>query len=157
MVESKKHELKDANEKKRVKRRRNYDEHDKEVTAEDSKAKSSGKKDVKDTEDSSDESEDDEKLDLMLNKEDEDDDDLAEIDSTNIITGGRRTRGKVIDYKKTAEKLDKEAGKEALPEEDTEDGEIPAKTSPEGQNGNENGDEDEDEDEDDGDFKEPEK
>ncbi|CEP62935.1 Chz1p LALA0_S06e07294g [Lachancea lanzarotensis] len=145
MVESKKHELKDPSKKPRVKRRRNYDEHDKEVTAEDSKPKASGKKDVKDS-DESDESEDDEKLDQLLSKEDEDDDDLTEIDSTNIITGGRRTRGKVIDYKKTAEVLDKEAGKTSLPE-DSEDGETSASKAPE---------EDEDED-DDGDFKEPEK
>lgn len=30
--------------------------------------------------------------------EEEDDDDLAEIDSNNIIQGGRRTRGKQIDF-----------------------------------------------------------
>ena len=30
--------------------------------------------------------------------DDEDDDDLAEIDTSNIISGGRRTRGKQIDF-----------------------------------------------------------
>ncbi|CAI5133468.1 BEM_HP_G0073270.mRNA.1.CDS.1 [Saccharomyces cerevisiae] len=51
---------------------------------------------------------DDAKLDaLMGNEGEEEEDDLAEIDTSNIITSGRRTRGKVIDYKKTAEELDK--------------------------------------------------
>ncbi|SCU95357.1 LADA_0G15170g1_1 [Lachancea dasiensis] len=143
MTESTKRELKDAGDKKRVKRRRNYDDHDKEVAAEDSKVKSSGQNGGKN--DSESESEDDEKLDMLLNKEDEDEDDLAEIDSSNIITGGRRTRGKMIDYKKTAEVLDKEAGKSA---EDASGKEEAAAA--------EGGDEDADEDAEDVDFKEPE-
>ena len=50
-------------------------------------------------------------------KEDEEDDDLAEIDTANIITGGRRTRGRVIDYKKTAKAL----GNDGLGKDDGED------------------------------------
>ncbi|SCV04593.1 LAME_0H19658g1_1 [Lachancea meyersii CBS 8951] len=145
MVGSKKHELKEAGDKKRVKRRRNYDDHDKEVSAEDSKAKTNKKKDGTSNNDSDDsESEDDEKLDLMLNKEDEDEDDLAEIDSSNIITGGRRTRGKVIDYKKTAEALDKESGRSVL------SGDSESEMAAKEQTG-------EEEDAEDADFPEPEK
>ncbi|SCU88327.1 LANO_0D01772g1_1 [Lachancea nothofagi CBS 11611] len=141
MTDSKKHELKDQSEKKRVKRRRNYDDYDKEVAAEDSKVKTSGKKDGKSEDES--ESEDDEKLDMMLNKEEEEDDDLAEIDSTNIIQGGRRTRGKVIDYKKTAEALDKEAGKTESSGEEAKEAESAVQ--------------DQEEDAEDADFGEPEK
>ncbi|CAR24682.1 Histone H2A.Z-specific chaperone CHZ1 [Lachancea thermotolerans] len=146
MAETKKHELKDQPDKKRVKRRRNYDDYDKEVAAEDSKAK----KENKGTGDngSESESEDDEKLDMMLNKEDEEEDDLAEIDSSNIIQGGRRTRGKVIDYKKTAEALDKESGKASEePKEELAQKDVAKKSETA----------EEDEDAEDADFKEPEK
>lgn len=150
MAESKKHELTEQSEKKRVKRRRNYDDYDKEVAAADSKTKQAGKTGGDGESDS--ESEDDEKLDLLLNKEDEEEDDLAEIDSSNIIQGGRRTRGKVIDYKKTAEALDKEAGKEV------KDTEGSSKSDTESAKVSEDAETNEDaEDADDADFKEPEK
>lgn len=49
-------------------------------------------------------------------------DDLLEIDQSNIISSGRRTRGKVIDFAKAAEKLDQEQG--VLNEEDEDDEEV---------------------------------
>jgi Histone chaperone domain CHZ len=48
--------------------------------------------------------------------EEDDDDDMAEIDTSNIITSGRRTRGKTIDFAKAAQEED-------APEEDEEDDE----------------------------------
>lgn len=90
-------------------RRRNYDDYDAEVAKEETKAnndstKNEGKAAVEESESDM----DDAKLDaLMGNEGEEEEDDLAEIDTSNIITTGRRTRGKVIDYKKTAEELDK--------------------------------------------------
>lgn len=71
-----------------------------------------------------DDEDDDDVNDELLDLED-DDDDLAEIDTANIIAGGRRTRGKVIDFTKAAEKL-KEEGK--IEEEEGEDGEYAEKT-----------------------------
>lgn len=54
---------------------------------------------------------------------DDEEEDLLEIDEANIITTGRRTRGKVIDFKKAAEEI---------PEDDEEDdGEFEAKEEPE--------------------------
>lgn len=54
---------------------------------------------------------------------DDEEEDLLEIDEANIITTGRRTRGKVIDFKKAAEEI---------PEDDEEeDGEFEAKDEPE--------------------------
>ncbi|PWY78421.1 hypothetical protein BO94DRAFT_176891 [Aspergillus sclerotioniger CBS 115572] len=50
--------------------------------------------------DESDESEGEEMLD-----EDEDNDNLEPISADNIISGGRRTRGKNIDFQEAAEKL----------------------------------------------------
>lgn len=44
---------------------------------------------------------------------------MLEIDESNIITTGRRTRGKVIDFTKAAEELDKERG--VVAEEDEEE------------------------------------
>lgn len=38
----------------------------------------------------------------LIRTTEEEDDDLAEIDSKNIITTGRRTRGKQIDFAKAA-------------------------------------------------------
>ncbi|CUS24176.1 LAQU0S14e01926g1_1 [Lachancea quebecensis] len=146
MADTKKHELKDQADKKRVKRRRNYDDYDKEVAAEDSKAKKENKGTGNDGSES--ESEDDEKLDMLLNKEEEEEDDLAEIDSSNIIQGGRRTRGKVIDYKKTAEALDKESGKTT---------EEPKEQPAQKETAKESEAPEEDEDAEDADFKEPEK
>ncbi|KAJ5984366.1 hypothetical protein N7481_006465 [Penicillium waksmanii] len=60
-------------------------------------------KDVQDqiAEDSSDEESDQEP---EMADEDEDDNNLEPISSENIISGGRRTRGKVIDYAAEAEK-----------------------------------------------------
>ncbi|KAH3679667.1 hypothetical protein WICMUC_000807 [Wickerhamomyces mucosus] len=102
--ESSKREAPVASEKKdkTKRRRRQYDD----VPTE---------KDEKDEEDEDEEDEeDDAKLDAKLEEDDdeeEEDDDLAEIDASNIITTGRRTRGKVVDFKQAAEKLDQE-GKE---------------------------------------------
>lgn len=60
-------------------------------------------KDVQDqiAEDSSDEESDQEP---EMIDEDEDDNNLEPISSENIIQGGRRTRGKIIDYAAEAEK-----------------------------------------------------
>ena len=46
---------------------------------------------------------------------------MLEIDESNIITTGRRTRGKVIDFTKAAEELDKERGVVAEEEEEEEE------------------------------------
>lgn len=90
-------------------RRRNYDDYDAEVAKEETKTKGgSEKSEGKTAAEDSESDMDDAKLDaLMGNEVEEEEDDLAEIDTSNIITSGRRTRGKVIDYKKTAEELDK--------------------------------------------------
>lgn len=73
-------------------------------------------------EDEEDEDDDgDEINDELADLDDEDDDDLAEIDPANIIPSGRRTRGKVIDFTKAAEKL-KEEGK--IEDDEGEDGEY---------------------------------
>mgnify|MGYP003365416857 CR=1 FL=1 len=117
---------------KKRRRRRNYDDYDNEVAQEEKTLKENkktklasgitgegadGSKKVSDIqkkssngdENASDSDVDDEKLDrLMGNELDEEDDDLNEIDTSNIITGGRRTRGKIIDYKKAAKELDSE-------------------------------------------------
>lgn len=74
-------------------------------------------------EEEEDEEEDDDKLDANFEDDGEDEDDLAEIDTTNIITTGRRTRGKVIDYTKTAEKLQAE-GKVGEEEDEEDDGDF---------------------------------
>lgn len=76
---------------KKKKRRRNYDDV---PPAEDEK--------------SSEEEEEDDVDDDKLVVEDDEEDDLQEIDTENIITTGRRTRGKVVDYAKVAEELQKE-------------------------------------------------
>ncbi|CAI4964880.1 CRE_HP_G0097040.mRNA.1.CDS.1 [Saccharomyces cerevisiae] len=90
-------------------RRRNYDDYDAEVAKEETKAKNGlTKSENNGTVEDSESDMDDAELDaLMGNEGEEEEDDLAEIDTSNIITSGRRTRGKVIDYKKTAEELDK--------------------------------------------------
>lgn len=57
----------------------------------------------------------------MLPTEDDDNDgNLDPIDQSNILQGGRRTRGKVIDYSEAAEKS-KEAGDEMDDSDDDED------------------------------------
>lgn len=53
---------------------------------------------------------------------DDEEEDLLEIDESNIISGGRRTRGKVIDFKKAAEEIPDE--------EEEDDGEFEAKDEP---------------------------
>ena len=90
-------------------RRRNYDDYDAEVAKEEIKANNdSTKTENKGAVEDSESDMDDAKLDALIGNEgEEEEDDLAEIDTSNIITSGRRTRGKVIDYKKTAEELDK--------------------------------------------------
>lgn len=69
----------------------------------------------------SDDSDDDKDVDdekLIVEDGEEVEDDLAEIDVGNIITQGRRTRGKVIDYSKVEEELKKEGGEEDEDEDD---------------------------------------
>ncbi|KAG0669553.1 Histone H2A.Z-specific chaperone [Maudiozyma exigua] len=139
---------------KKRRRRRNYDDYDNEVAQEEKTLKESKKtklasgetikgtdttkntsesqeKALNGDENGSDSDVDDEKLDrLMGNELDEEEDDLNEIDTSNIITGGRRTRGKIIDYKKAAKELDSEekgadaskaADAKGLDDEDDED------------------------------------
>lgn len=53
--------------------------------------------------------------------EEADDDNMEEIDESNIITGGRRTRGKNIDFAKAAQEL----GDDEEDEEDDDDFEEP--------------------------------
>ncbi|SMN20429.1 similar to Saccharomyces cerevisiae YER030W CHZ1 Histone chaperone for Htz1p/H2A-H2B dimer [Maudiozyma saulgeensis] len=111
---------------KKKRRRRNYDDYDNEVAQEEKDLKQQKKNQTsieskvgdvssktgsiaqkKNADDDSDSDVDDEKLDrLMGNELEEEEDDLTEIDTTNIITSGRRTRGKIIDYKKAARELD---------------------------------------------------
>lgn len=101
---------------RRKRRRRNYDDYDAEVNKEEQELKKHRKELISSgvtkigagDSDIDDEDIDDAKLDQLLATELNDDveDDLAEIDTSNIITGGRRTRGKIIDYKKTAKELD---------------------------------------------------
>lgn len=54
------------------------------------------------------------------NDEEDEEEDLLEIDESNIITSGRRTRGKVIDFKKAAEEIE-------IAEDDEDDGEFEAR------------------------------
>jgi hypothetical protein len=42
-------------------------------------------------------------MELTVIADDEEEDEMAEIDMDNIVNGGRRTRGKVIDFAKAAE------------------------------------------------------
>ena len=142
---------KDINKKKR--RRRNYDDIDKQVqkleessvTKISDTTKLSVSKDAKTLDEvDSDDMNDDELDRLMLleeekekltananveNEDDEDDDeglDLSILEEEDAsVTPKRRTRGKVIDYKKTAELLDKEKEKklEAASNEDAKDDE----------------------------------
>lgn len=53
--------------------------------------------------------------------EEADEDNMEEIDESNIITGGRRTRGKAIDFAKAAQDL----GDEEDDEDDDADFEDP--------------------------------
>lgn len=60
---------------------------------------------------------------LILKSADEpDEDNMEEIDTSNIISGGRRTRGRQIDFAKAAEELPEEDDDE----EDDDDFEEPA-------------------------------
>ena len=57
------------------------------------------------------------RLELTANLTDDDEEDeLQEIDLDNIVQGGRRTRGKVIDFAKAAEE-----NKEELDDDDEDD------------------------------------
>lgn len=59
-----------------------------------------------------------------LGLEEGEEDDLLEIDQSNIITSGRRTRGKVIDFTKAAEKLNSEQGTQDDENDEDDDGEF---------------------------------
>lgn len=106
-------------------RRRNYDDYDAELAKEEEENKEKKQKldesGKMDTHSDGDSDIDDVKLDTFIGNEIEEEDDLAEIDTSNIITTGRRTRGKIIDYKKTAEELDKNEGKTSEEQDDEED------------------------------------
>ncbi|KAJ5156489.1 hypothetical protein N7492_009292 [Penicillium capsulatum] len=67
-----------------------------------------------------DESESEDELEVAENDDDGDEGNLEPIDQSNIIQGGRRTRGKVIDYSEAAEKS-KNAGDEMEDSDDDED------------------------------------
>lgn len=56
-------------------------------------------------------------------EEEEDEDDMAEIDMDNIVSEGRRTRGKAIDFAKAAQETPEEDEEED--EEDDDDFEDP--------------------------------
>lgn len=93
---------------KQKRRRRNYDDNDAAVAKEESNKSVKNLGDKTQGEDAEDDDQsdlDDAKLDALVDN-DEEEDDLAEIDTSNIIPTGRRTRGKIIDYKKTAAELD---------------------------------------------------
>lgn len=51
-------------------------------------------------------------------EDDEDEDDLQEIELDNIVAGGRRTRGKAIDFAKANAELNAEEGDEDEDEDD---------------------------------------
>lgn len=93
--------------KKKKSRRRNYDD-------DLPKENKSDKEDEDDDEDEGD-------ADDLGADEEADEDELLEIDESNIITGGRRTRGKVIDFKKASEELAKENGDVVEEEEEEEE------------------------------------
>ncbi|KAH3900873.1 Chz1p SCDLUD_002329 [Saccharomycodes ludwigii] len=132
---------------KKKKRRRNYDELDSEIekqSANNKKSKKTGDQEQagidsnsNNHDDDEDEEIDDEKLDMLPTMEGEADDDLEEIDVNNIIdigrsTRGRRTRGKIIDYEKTARLLEKEEnGNKREKEEDDGDEDEDADFKPE--------------------------
>ena len=59
----------------------------------------------------------------MRAAEEEDEDNMEEIDTDNIINDGRRTRGKSIDFAKAAE----EAGDELDDDDDEEDDDFEEK------------------------------
>ncbi|KAG7885121.1 hypothetical protein KL938_001378 [Ogataea parapolymorpha] len=56
--------------------------------------------------------------------EEEEEDDLQEIDTANIITTGRRTRGRVVDYSKVSEQLSKEENTSLNDDDGEEDGDF---------------------------------
>ncbi|KAF5863132.1 Histone H2A.Z-specific chaperone [Aspergillus alliaceus] len=64
------------------------------------------------------ESDESENEDIMEEEDEEDGDNLEPISADNIIDGGRRTRGKSIDFQKAAEKLKDDEGDD---DEDDED------------------------------------
>ncbi|KAG7894433.1 hypothetical protein OGATHE_005315 [Ogataea polymorpha] len=72
----------------------------------------------------SDEEEEEEVDDDNLVAEDEEEDDLQEIDTANIITTGRRTRGRVVDYSKVSEQLSKEENTSLNDDDGEEDGDF---------------------------------
>lgn len=59
-----------------------------------------------------------------VDDDDEDEDDLAEIDTDNIVSDGRRTRGKVIDYAAADKEQPPEDDEDEEDDEDFEDPEA---------------------------------
>lgn len=126
-------------------RRRNYDDYDNEVKKADLE-KTGIKSEDADSDDDDEESEvDDDKLDMIEIKEDEEEDDLAEIDTFNIVNGSRHRKDELIDYKKTSEEL-------ATDNTETSDNASEKVDGEEAVEGGEDEEYDEDEDEDDEDF-----
>lgn len=123
-TEEKKHQIDPVTEKagpekkKRKHSRRKYEDLEP-ADEKDSEDEEDGDKDV-----------DDDKLVV----EDDEEDDLVEIDASNIIATGRRTRGKVIDYSKIEAELEKEEGKskEEVEEEDEDDNDFEDKPAADG-------------------------
>lgn len=64
---------------------------------------------------------DDDKADEKDDEDDDEEGDLIEIDEANIILGGRRTRGKKIDYAKAAEDIPEDEDDDDEEEADFED------------------------------------
>jgi Histone chaperone domain CHZ len=60
---------------------------------------------------------------IVLVADEPDDDNMEEIDTSNILSDGRRTRGRQIDFAKAAEELPEEEEEE---DDDDDDFEEPA-------------------------------
>ncbi|KAG7698666.1 hypothetical protein KL930_001444 [Ogataea haglerorum] len=75
-----------------------------------------------DDKDSDEEEEDVDDDNLVVEEEEEDD--LQEIDTANIITTGRRTRGRIVDYSKVNEQLSKEESTSLNDDDGEEDGDF---------------------------------
>lgn len=58
--------------------------------------------------DDEDDTSEDEVDETAINVDEADDDNMEEIDTSNIISGGRRTRGRQIDFAKAAQELPEE-------------------------------------------------
>ncbi|PYD07517.1 hypothetical protein DND47_30755, partial [Pseudomonas syringae pv. syringae] len=105
----------EGGEKKRKKRRTHYDDEP-------------PKEEAKSEDEEEDDNDADGDAEAYEENAEEEEEDLLEIDESNIITGGRRTRGKVIDFQKAAEEND-------IPEDEEDDGEFEIKEDEEVKDG----------------------